>query len=259
MSICKRFSVAAIFLLLCGSLAAEEIRIGIEKNSRTNLPIAISAFEPMANAIRSSGAMKYLRLSVDAVDSIMASAASQSPALVLLHTSASNAIQASGEYTPIASFEMTTCERLTLLTKKSSGIDTLKELSGKRVIVGKQGGYVSSAAKRLLVADGVDVSTIQFKHVRYADLKLSMMQAGQAEATIAIDKETIHAWKAAGGLTVPISGYPMKQLLVHSSVNAETKAKLKRLFEVGSMSAATQSALTTAGLRLAGTSAASND
>jgi ABC-type amino acid transport substrate-binding protein len=228
---------------------AEEFRVGIEKNSKTNLPIVMSAFEPMAGAIRSGAAVKDLRLGIDAVDGVVATFASQSPALILVHAHAANAIRASGEYTPVASFDMITSEKLTLLSSKASGIDTPKELTGKRVIVGKQGGYVSAATKLWLSKEGVDVSTVQFKHVRYADLKLSMMQSGQAEAAIAVDKDTIDAWKAAGGLATPIGGYPTKQLLVNSSVNAETKAKLKKMFEAGSISAATRSALTTAGLK----------
>lgn len=230
---------------------AEELRIGIEKNSKTNLPIVMSAFEPMAGVIRTNSALKDLKLSIDAVDGLVSSYASQSPALILAHTHAANAIRASGEYTSIASFDMTTHERLTLLSGKASGIDTPKELSGKRVIVGKQGGYISAATKLWLSKEGVDVSTVQFKHVRYADLKLSMMQAGQADATITSDKDTITAWKAAGGLATPIGTYPSKQLLVHSSVNAETKAKLKKLFDTASIGPAAKSALITAGLRSA--------
>jgi ABC-type amino acid transport substrate-binding protein len=250
---------AVILAALSFTASAEELRIGIEKNSKTNLPVVMTAFEPMANAIRSSGALKDVRLSIDAVDGLVASHTSQSPSLILAHSYAANAIRASGEYTPIATFDITTSDRLTLLSSKASGIDTPKELTGKRVIVGKQGGYVSAATKLWLSKEGVDVSTVQFKHVRYADLKLSMMQAGQAEAAIAVDRETINAWKAAGGLATQIGSYPTKQLLVHSSVNADTKAKLKKLFEAGSMSPTTKSALTTAGLRPAGVSVASAD
>ncbi len=196
--------------------------------------------------------MKDLRLSIDAVDGLVASYASQPPALILVHTYAANAIRASGEYTSIATFEMTTHEHLTLLSSKAAGIDTPKELSGKRVIVGKQGGYVSAATKLWLNKENVDVSTVQFKYVRYADLKLSMMQGGQAEAAVTSDKDTISAWKATGGLTTEIGACPTKQLLVHSSVSAETKTKLKKLFEVGGINAATKSALTAAGLRHVG-------
>lgn len=252
-------TIAAIMTALSVSANAEELRVGIEKNSKTNLPVVISAFEPMANVIRSSGAMKDLRVSVDAVDGLVTSYANQSPALILAHTHAANAIRASGEYTPIASFDMSTHERLTLLSSKASGIDTPKELAGKRVIVGKKGGYVSAATKLWLSKEGVDVSTVQFKYLRYADLKLSMMQGGQADVAIAVDKDTISAWKASGGLATPIGAYPTKQLLVHSSINAETKAKLKKLFELGSMNAATKSALTTAGLRPTGATVASSD
>jgi hypothetical protein len=248
---------AAVLIGLSTFASAEEFRVGIEKNSKTNLPVVMSAFEPMANAIRSSGAIKDLRLSIDAVDGLVSSYASQSPALILAHTHAANAIRASGEYTSIATFDMTTSERLTLLSGKASGIDTPKELTGKRVIVGKQGGYVSAATKLWLSKEGVDVSTVQFKYVRYADLKLSMMQAGQADAAIAVDKDTIAAWRSSGGLATQIGAYPTKQLLVHSSVNAETKAKLKKLFEAGGMTAGTKSALTTAGLRPTGVSVAS--
>ncbi len=248
---------ALLLSLVCVTASAEEFRIGIEKNSKTNLPLVMSAFEPLGNAIRSSGAMKDVRLSVDAVDGLVASYASQNPALILTQTHAANAIRASGEYTPIATFDMTTNERLTLLSSKGSAIDTPKELSGKRVIVGKQGGYVSAATKLWLSKQGVDVSTVQFKHVRYADLKLSMLQAGQAEAALVVDRETINAWKTAGGLATPVGGFPTKQLLVHSSVNAETKAKLKKLFDAGNLSAGTKSALTSAGLRPAGNTVAS--
>jgi NMT1/THI5 like len=241
-----------LLIVFSTATSAEELHVGIEKNSKTNLPVVINAFEPMASAIRSSGAMKDLRLSIDAVDGLVASYTSQPPALILVHTYAANAIRASGEYINIATFEMTTHDHLTLLSSKASGIDTPKELSGKRVIVGKQGGYVSAATKLWLSKENVDVSTVQFKYVRYADLKLSMMQGGQAEAAIAIDKGTISAWKATGGLTTEIGAYPTKQLLVHSSVNAETKAKLKKLFEVNGMNATTKSALTTAGLRHSG-------
>jgi ABC-type amino acid transport substrate-binding protein len=240
------------FALPSSYLAAEELRVGIEKNSKTSLPVVMSAFEPMAVAIRTSGVMKDLRLGVDAVDGINATLASQSPALVLVHTHAANAAIASGDYTTVSTFEMTTSERLTLLASKASGIDTLKELSGKRLIVGKQGGYVSSVTKRLLGSQGVDVSTVQFKYVRYADLKLEMLQAGQADAAIAIDRETIASWTTSGGVATQIGGYPTKQLLVHSSVNADTKAKLKKMFEAGSINSTTKAALTTAGLRVSG-------
>lgn len=249
---------AATLTMAClSAVHAEELRIGVEKNSKTNLPMLMTAFEPMASAIRSSGALKDVRITIDAVDGLVASYASQSPALILAQTHAANAIRASGEYTSIATFEMTTSERLTLLSGKASGIDTPKELTGKRVIVGKQGGYVSAATKLWLSKESVDVSTVQFKHVRYADLKLSMLQAGQAEAAIVTDKDTISAWKTSGGLATPIGGYPTKQLLVHSSVNAETKAKLKKLFETAAITANTKSALTTAGLRPSGVAVAS--
>ncbi len=245
----SRLLIATFVAAFFGHASAEELRVGIEKNSKTNLPLVMSAFEPIADAIRGSGAIKELRVGIDSVDGLVTSYASTNPALILVQTHAANAIRASGEYTSVGTFDMITSERLTLLAGKSSGIDTPKELSGKRLIVGKQGGYVSAATKLWLSKEGVDASTVQFKHVRYADLKLSMMQGGQAEAAIAVDKEMINAWKAAGGLATPIGGLPTKQLLVHSSVSAETKAKLKKLFEVGSMSAVTKSALTTAGLR----------
>ncbi len=246
-------SVAIATLCISATANAEELRIGIEKNSKTNLPVVMGAFEPMVNAIRSSGAMKNLSLGIDAVDGLVSSYAAQPPALILAHNYAANAILASGEYTKVASFEMTTNERLTLLSSKAASIDTPQELKGKRVIVGKQGGYVSAATKMWLSKEGVDASSVQFKYVRYADLKLSMMQGGQAEATITVDKDTINAWKATGGLATPIGAYPSKQLLAHSTVNAETKAKLSKVFDTSSMSASTKSALTTAGLRLAGT------
>lgn len=249
--------IASLLAAFCTLSNAEELRIGIEKNSKTNLPVVMSAFEPIADAIRGSSPMKDLRISIDAVDGLVTSYASTSPALILLQTHAANAIRASGDYTSIGTFDMTTSERLTMLASNASGIDTPKELSGKRVIVGKQGGYVSAATKLWLSKEGVDVSTVQFKYVRYADLKLSMMQGGQAEAAIAVDKDTINAWRAGGGLATQIGAYPTKQLLVHSSVNAETKAKLKKMFDVGSMSAGTKKALATAGLRLSGVSVAS--
>jgi hypothetical protein len=248
---------AIVLAIASTAISAEELRVGIEKNSKTNLPVVMSAFEPIAIAIRGSGAMKDLRLSIDAVDGLVSSYASQSPALILAHTHAANAIRASGEYTSIASFDMTTNERLTLLSNKTSGIDTPKELTGKRVIVGKQGGYVSAATKLWLSKEGVDASTVQFKYVRYADLKLSMMQSNQADAAIAIDKDTINAWKTSGGLATPIGAYPTKQLLVHSSVSADAKAKLKKLFDAGTINAGTKSALTTAGLRPTGVNIAS--
>lgn len=252
LSMFPKLLIAILILTFYASISAEELRVGIEKNSKTNLPVVMSAFEPMAGVIRSNAAMKDLKLSIDAVDGLVSSYASQSPALILAHTHAANAIRASGEYTSIATFEMTTHERLTLLSSKASGIDTPKELSGKRVIVGKQGGYVSAATKLWLSKESVDVSTVQFKYVRYADLKLSMMQGGQADAAITSDKDTITAWKATGGLVTPIGAYPSKQLLVHSSVNADTKAKLKKLFDAASIGPAAKSALITAGLRPAG-------
>lgn len=251
MMLLKKISLLAAVACCAASASADELRVGIEKSSKTNLPVVQAAYEPFANTIRAAGIIKDLRLSIDAVDGVSAALASQSPALILVHSHASTAAQATGDYTPLASFELTTTERLTLLAGASSGIDTAKELSGKRVIVGKQGGYVSSAAKRLMSSQGVDLSTVQFKYVRYADLKLSMMQGGQADAAFAVDTETIKAWKATGGLVTPIGNFPGKQLLAHSSVNAETKAKLKKLFAADNLSPVTKSALTTAGLRLA--------
>lgn len=245
----SRIFIATFAAAFFTHVNAEEFRVGIEKNSKTNLPLVMSAFEPIADAIRGSGAIKELRVSIDTVDGLVTSYASTTPALILVQTHAANAIRASGEYTSIGTFDMITSERLTMLASKTSGIDTPKELSGKRVIVGKQGGYVSAATKLWLSKEGVDTSTVQFKYVRYADLKLSMMQGGQAEAAIAVDKATINAWKAAGGLATPIGTYPTKQLLVHSSVNKETKAKLKKMFEAGGISSGMQSALSTAGLK----------
>jgi hypothetical protein len=251
--------VLSIGLSVSAFTCAEELRVGIEKNSKTLLPMAITAYEPVANSIKSAGVMKDLRLSIDGVDGIQTSLANQQPSLLLVHAHAANAAQATGEYTTVANFEVTANERLTLLSGKNSGIDTLKELSGKRVLVGKQGGYVSAATKRLLASQGVDTSTVQFKYVRYADLKLSMLQGNQAEAAIAIDKDTISAWKSGGGLATPIGGLPTKQLLAHSSVNADTKAKLRRMFDAGGMTPSTRSALSTAGLRLAGATVASEN
>jgi ABC-type phosphate/phosphonate transport system substrate-binding protein len=250
-------AVAALCSVMSANVFSEELRVGIERNSKTNLPVVMTAYEPLANYIKSSGAMKEIRLGIDGVDAVQTSLANQAPALLLVHTHAANAAQATGEYTQVANFEVTTQERLTLLASKASGIDTIKELAGKRVLVGKQGGYVSAATKRLLASQGVDTSTVQFKYVRYADLKLAMLQGNQADVAIVIDKETILAWKNNGGLATPIGGLPTKQLLAHSSVNADTKAKLKKLFDGNSISPGTKAALSTAGLRLGPTSVAS--
>lgn len=81
---------------------ASDLRVGIEKNSKTNLSAIHPSYESLADDLRASSGSSTLRHSVDNVQQVLASMGSQQPPFLLVHSHAGRAAQDLGGYVKVA-------------------------------------------------------------------------------------------------------------------------------------------------------------
>jgi hypothetical protein len=138
MNTASRLLTVALTATVAASVThASDLRVGIEKNSKTNLSAIHTSYESLADYLRASSGSSTLRHSVDNVQQVLASMGSQQPPFLLVHSHAGRAAQDLGGYVKVADLAQADKDKLHLLTSSAAPIENIKSLSGKRLIVGK--------------------------------------------------------------------------------------------------------------------------